>query len=485
MGKSTDVKDDWNDLLAVFDDEGIIPDMETQELSETIRSLMQAALELNIEDVENNDNELLNLLLDDDYLLEELVDKLALVSMTEQLDDGEITAEAREKVFLAFLDTFFELSKIINSLGGFAKGRLQAALDLLDDFEKRFFPLTTKIDTENAEAFKELITDEFYDDILVGRKRAIGALRHIGEDMYAAGAIVYSVYVSENLEAPLIRIHWINVMEDLRGQGIGNMLMGRVVGLASQNEGSAVTVNIPVYNDGTEENEKQEILKNLMISWNFVFELSVGERFAVRIADLEKNEYIDNPGRDAKSLYDLGMKGPELLNEFFKKNTKIINKEISSLPYGFFDPYVSCVTLSEGKIDSVLLLHRYTKGDYRYELLRCKGGFDSPDVEKLFRYAYRMSEDLGDHNGILFGTFESEEGYEIITEILPFSHLSMVYSGILKPPSYDMSNEEWDELRKEAGLSDEKIPGDEDALDDETMTEEELRMLTSLLKGEK
>ena len=483
MGKSKEEKDDWNDLLAVFNEEESVPDMETQELAENIRSLMQAALDLNLEDVENNDSELLNVLLDDDYLLEELVDKLALVSMTEQLDGGEITAEAREKVYLAFLDTYFELSKTLNSLGGFAKGRLQAALDLLDDFENRFFPLTTKIDADNAEAFKELITDEFYDDILVGRKRAIGALRHIGEDMYAAGAIVYSVYTSENLEAPLIRIHWINVSEDLRGQGIGNMLMGRVIGLALQNEGSAVTVNLPVYNDGTEENEKQEILKNLMVSWNFAFELSVGERFAVRIADLKKNEYIDNPDSDAISLYDLGGKGPELLNEYFKKNKKIIDKEVSSLPYEFFDPYVSCVILSEGKISSVLLLHRYTKGDYRYELLRCKGGFDSPDVEKLFRYAYRMAEDLGDHNGTLFGTFESEEGYETITEILPFSHLSMVYSGLLKPPSYDMSNEEWDELRKEAGLSDEKLPGDEDALDDETMTDEELHKMIKLLGG--
>lgn len=481
MNKKESSKNEWVELLNVLDENEHDVNDETAALTDAIRSLMQTVLEKSSEDAENNDNELINVLLDDDYLLEELVDRLALVSMSEQFMDGEITDEAREKVYLGFFDTFFELSKTINPLGGFDKGRLQAALSLLADFEKRFFPLTTRINAGNAEAFRELIPDEHYDDIIAGNKRAIGALRHIEEDTYAAGAIVYSVLTPEELDAPLIRIEWINVREEFRSRGTGNMLMARVAGLAFQNEGTVLSVCLPVYSADAEELEDQEVLKNFLESWKFEFEMSTGEFFTIRLADLKDNEYLGRKNRDAISLNDLGDKGPELLKRFFRERAHDADERVMKLPYGFFDPDVSSVIVSDGKIRSVFLVHRFENGNYRYELLRCSGGYDSTDLEKLLGHSYETAAGRGVDDFVITGSFESEEGYDAIAELIPDAHMAMTFYGILKEPAYEVSNEEWDELRHEAGLSDDKIPQDEDALDDETISRNEIKILKSFL----
>ncbi len=77
-------------------------------------------------------------------------------------------------------------------------------------------PVTTKITEDNAEVFKNMIPDEQYDDILIGRKYALGALRHFREERYAAGVIVCSIHTTDEPDAPVICIDWINVEEVFR-----------------------------------------------------------------------------------------------------------------------------------------------------------------------------------------------------------------------------------------------------------------------------
>ena len=481
MSKEKSIKNDWEELLAALPDTDYEIDGDTLELSEAIRDFWQDVISAHDADPLNNENELINILLDDDYLLDELVDKLALVGLSERYEDGEITDEAREKIYLTFLDTFFELSKTVNPLGGFDKGRLLAALDLLKYFEERFFPVTTKITEENAEVFNNMIPDEHYDDILAGRKHALGALRYLREERYAAGVIVYSIFTSDVLEAPMINIDWVNVEDVFRQKGVGNMLMARVIGLAAQNEESVVSVNLPICMDKADP--ERDILENFLDSWKFEFEMTTGEKFVIRIEDVAGNKDIDAPSKDAVSLHSLGKDGAKLVKAYFKSRNIYEENEIAALPYAFFDPFSSCAVLSGGKIRSLFLLHRFESGDYRYEYIGCEGGFESRDFVDLLRFAYKAAVFVGDDNKVISGTFDCEEGYEALAEILPGAHVGMTLFGLLKPPAVEISNDEWDALRREAGLSDDKIPGDEDALDDETVTDEEIEAMKAFLTG--
>ena len=482
MAKKKNEKSEWDELLAALPDTGNELDRDTLELADAIRDFWQDVIAAHEEDTLNNEKELINVLLDDDYLLDELVDKLALVGLSERYEEGEITDEAREKIYMTFLDTFFELSKTINPLGGFDKGRLFAALDLLKDFEKRYFPVTTKITEDNAEVFKNMIPDEHYDDILAGRKYALGALRHLREECYAAGVIVYSILPADVLDSPMISIDWINVEEVFREKGVGNMLMASVIGLAAQNEESVVSVSLPIFMDKADP--ERDILENFLESWKFEFEMSTGENFVILIKDIEGNKDIDAPSRDAVSLHSLGKNGAKLVKEYFKRRNIYEENEIAALPYSFFDPFSSCAVISDGKIRSLFLLHRFESGDYRYEYIGCKDGFESHDFVDMLRFAYKAAVFVGDDNKAISGTFDCEEGYEALAEILPGAHVGLTLFGLLQPPEIELDNDTWDELRREAGLSDEKIPGEEDALDDETITDEDFKAINDLLTGE-
>ena len=58
-------------------------------------------------------------------------------------------------------------------------------------------------------------------------------------------------------------------------------------------------------------------------------------------------------------------------------------------------------------------------------------------------------------------------------------------TGYLIPQKNVVTEENWDQLRKQAGLSDEKIPEEEFALSDEVMTDEEYNTLKEFLTGRK
>ena len=79
------------------------------------------------------------------------------------------------------------------------------------------------------------------------------------------------------------------------------------------------------------------------------------------------------------------------------------------------------------------------------------------------------------------GDFDSMEGRDLIAKTIPDIHIPMVFSGILVPPESEVTSEMWDELRAEAGLSDDKLPGDEESNTD--FTDEDLDKLRDLLAG--
>ena len=61
---------------------------------------------------------------------------------------------------------------------------------------------------------------------------------------------------------------------------------------------------------------------------------------------------------------------------------------------------------------------------------------------------------------MIFGAFDSEEGREAVTALLPELNMPVFFSGFLRSPEEAISTELWDEMRRDAGFSDEKIPDD-------------------------
>lgn len=454
----------WEQLLM---DESL--DGETEALTEEVREIMNVLLDAYIMDEEYEDN-LRNILEDDDYLTEELIDKIALLNFVEAAPEGEFSKEEIEHAYLSVVDSFFELSKLISPLNGFGKDRLEAGLSLIRQFEERYWPVSTRIVPENVDAFSELISIEHYEDILAGRKRAIGALRHIGNAVYAAGAVCYSVY-EEPDDDPLIHIDWVMVDESLREQGIGNFLMAQLVEAVN---GATISVELPVRQaDNGEELRELDVTENFFDSWKFGFSMNYGSQFVIKLTDVGESEVIkrgkDSIKKDVKSLRELGNEGADMLRVFFKKRNQSYDADIAALPYDYYDPDVSCVTLLDKDISSILLFHRFEDGDYRYEVFRCMDEKYISNLPRLISYAYEAAADKEDGDHIISGAFDSEEGYDIAGKLIPNARVPMAYRGILYPPEEVITSEEWGELRLKAGFSNDKIP--EDELHDEGISE--------------
>lgn len=422
------------------------------------------------------DNDPLNILTEDEYLLEELADKLSLVSLIE-MSDEELSPEQAEAPYLSLLDTVFETAKVVNPLAGFGRDRLEAGLGILRDFEKRYWPLITRVSSNNAQVFRSIIPGDNYDDIFEGRKMALGAVRHKEDEMYVAGVVVFEIKSIPQDEAKDIRIDWLYVSERYRKSGVGNMLMAEVAGYALQFEGSSISLdmNIPVLKSD-DENEDFAVLENFLDSWKFGFSVRTGNEFYLKLSDLKDNKYLKGSTESACSLADLGMGGRDMLKRFFKSLNHSYDTDMMNTGYSFFDPKVSCVIVRDKSIRAMLLFHRLANGNYRYEIMRSQSGNDPTEIIKLIRYSYGAAIDMKAEDAMVYGSFESDEGFLSVKKMFPTAWMPMKYHGVLSLPgrSEVISSEQWGLLRQEAGFSDDKIPqgmpGDEEYSQDRMNT---------------
>ena len=417
---------------------------------------------------DEEENDIMTMLVEDDYLLEELSDKLALVNMIEMSGEG-MTPEQKETAYLSLMDTCFETAKVLNPLAGFGRDRLEAGLGILRSFEKKYWPLVSRVTKNNAQAFRSLIPAEHYDDILEGRKKALGAVRHKGNSMVVAGVAVFSINTISGTAANDIRLEWIYVADVYKKTGVGNMLMAELAGYAIQAEGSIITLNMNVTELKEEKDrERFAVLENFLDSWKFVFSLRTGNNFYLNVTDIKDSEYMNGPTDGVKSLRELGVGGEMMLKRFFKTLNNSYDVELVNTSYSFFDKDVSCVVMDNMTVKAVLLFHRQERGNYRFETVRSLPNCDPGAILKLIRFAGGAALKCDGEKSMLHGKFESDEGFAIMRKLFPGTRTMMQYRGELSAPLRKdiISSKQWDILRKEAGLSDEKIPTGEPEAED-------------------
>ena len=430
---------------------------------------------------DNYENSIMGLLTEDDYLLEELTDKLAMANLIEL--DEETDLYVTERTYLSLIDTCFETAKILNPMDGLGRDRLEAGLGILDGFEKEYWPLLTGITAENAEAFYDLIPDEHYDDILEGRKNAIGAVRLENGKATTAGVAVYSI---QEDTATYLKLDWIYVAEDLRQHGVGNMLMAKLLETAFtfENCTPVLDINMPGITEDEDKDKDKEafaVLANFLDSWKFDFDVDTGTNFFFRVSDKENNAFLKGTTSGVKSLTEMGADAEKLVKSFINKLDSDYDETIKETSFSFFDPDVSCGIVEDGELTAILLLHKYKNNDYRYEALRFSQGYDTEAFKKLVRYAYCAMLRKADTESIVFGEFESMEGFEMVKEVFPAVRTMLLFHGELRAPMPEevITSEQWDELRQKAGFSDDKLP--EGDISEEDFSKENMDKLAAFL----
>lgn len=456
--------------------EDIPVDEETLSMSLKMHDVLNSMLDAYITDDMYEDN-LRNILEEDEYLTQELVDKICFLNVIEGSPRGTFSKEEIEHVYLSIIDSFFELSKEISPLAGFGKDRLLAGLDIIKEFEKDHWPLSTQITKENTSAFSELIPMEHFEDIVAGRKHAIGALRCVGDEMYAAGVIVYSAF-DEDGDSPSINVDWIETHESLRARGVANFLMALLLEIAyfSDDNVYELTVSIPVsIADNEEELQNIDAAENFFDSWKFGFLMSFRPDFVISFSDLKKSDVFPKRIRtidaNTKNLSELGRGAEILLSDFFSQVGSVSEGVVNPISFKSIDPDVSFVTILDGQIASAILFKKLQNGDYRFEGFFYKDKNRIMDLTRLLPALY-IAADKKERDFLITGRFRTEEGVEIATKMLPCLHVPMVYQGSMSIPKDYFSSDEWGKLREMAGFSNGLIP-DEELSEDEIAKQDE------------
>ena len=392
---------------------------------------------------------------EDDRLLAVLTEGKEEIQRVERED---APAKDIERAYTDFLNAYFKAAKLINPLGGFGKERMKKALEILRNFEAKHWPLVTRITPDNAKVYRDLIPDEHYDDIVVGRKRALGAIRMKAGRSRCAGVVIYRVDVQTITNAPVIKLDWIYVAEEFRRQGVANMLMAELTGLALQDDEAFISVNMNIPDASDKEKQEEfEALEGFIRSWNFRLSVDAGGAFYINLDLLKDNKYFKEPPEGVSSLGELGLSGREMIQRFFRQHNKDYDERMRVFAYehyDFFDPDVSCAIVTGGVITAIFLVHRYMSGNYRYEIMRFSHNTDPVIILQMLRHGYRRAVAKGDGNGMLFGGFESSEGYMTTAKLIPDTLILTRLTGVLLPPrsKETVSSTDWARLRKEAGF---------------------------------
>jgi GNAT superfamily N-acetyltransferase len=410
-----------------------------------------------IEDYEATAGDFETLLGEDHELLETLADELSLLAIAEaSKEDSDEYKETLEIAYLNVIDKCAQLSKTYHPLSEMGMDRLGIALSISDSYEGAYRPLMTQVTEENIDRFASFLTENLYDEIVFGHKKAIGALRYREDKAYAAGIAVYHFETGEVTVLPILRIDHIFVADPFRQQGVGNHLMARLFGFAAQYPECVVTVSYSPPEEPYEQAlEEMNVIEQYLDSWKFDFSMNYGDDYFIRIEDLKDSRDLDRGLNGVVSLESLKDLGEKMLKDFFEARKDSGDESASDLPYEYFDKNASCAVVKFGAITHLLLMHRYEDEGYRVLFW---GGDDEDEsvLPRLIRFSCRTLRTQNDPDAVISGTFTSEECVDIIKKAFPSATSSVTYDGILMKPrlSEDMTTEQWMELMKSIGLPD-------------------------------
>ena len=448
--------DSFKDFLDEIPEEAY-PEKEDEEVVKRAKE-METLLTEEVEEYERTEEDLETLLRKDHVLCKETMELWSFLTLSlAAKEDGEVSEETIETVYLSLVDKYAELSKIFHPLSEMGMDRLWAALSIAEKYEKEYRPLLTQVTANNVEKFGSLLPERFYDDILYDQKSAVGALRYLDGKAYAAGIAVYHFETGAVTELPILRIDHVFVEEDFRQHGVGNHLMARLLGFAAEYPECIVTVSYrPPAHPNEEEAEEEAVIENCLDSWKFDFSMNYGTDFYIRIDDLESNKQIDRGVNEVVSLSTLGEKGQTLVQSFFSAIKDGEDVKPAALPYDYFDPDLSCAILKDGVITHLLLIRSLQSGNMRVVFWESLERSEKEGLVKLLRFAYRTCRTKGKTDVMLSGTFTAEESAGLLQEVLPNAKMMLTFEGTLMKPrlSEDMTTEQWTQLRKLIGLPD-------------------------------
>lgn len=342
------------------------------------------ALGIDEKEVEKKKSELLKQLDINDFIDAHRHDMEMLSVIDEELDasvasfeSGKLNREEIESVYAMKILVLLHMARRFHPLSAYGKSMLSRAVECRLEFEKKVGPLVTAITEKNVELFLSSLTPDLAEDISVGRRQAIGALRTVGDTTYGVGAIVFYKEDSIVYEGGILRVEWLYVNPDFRERGVAHHLLGEVLKRTVDIGTTYATVSYPI------ENSFLSQLTYLFGTWQFEMETGITPEALIQIKDITNREKISALKKGVQSFASLDESACErLLKKTLRKFSYqgfLLNPKLMK---GYVDRKLSCFIGEVTDADGVLIAHRTPSGRCRMEYFNVVSGHDK-DIGRL------------------------------------------------------------------------------------------------------
>lgn len=349
--------------------------------------------------------------------------------------------EPVERIYGLKMSILESMARRFNPLSQYGRKLLAESVKCREEFEALIGPMITRITAGNIDLFKTVIPLSVKEDILSGRREALGALRTNKKTLYGVGAIVFHTEDSVFEENGSLKIDWLFVNNRFRGRAVSHFLIAELLNSAIKRGIEDITVEYP-----TDLSEKK-LLGYVFGTWNFELQTTISPDAIIRIGDITSFKEIKQFNKGPKAVSSVkGISGSRFIKEILKRRGIRDYLVGNALPEDYFDTDLSFYMGSETDVSAMLLTHRTVTGLVRVEYLYTKPGKEEESFNLIAAFLEKAVMTCQDED-FLYIPVESEEIGDFLEKICSKQMAQyLLYGTLNKPlPDLDISTEEIEE----------------------------------------
>ena len=377
--------------------------------------------------------------------------------IAQQKSEFGIEGMNREEIEISYalkMDLLYHLAFGIHPLTSYGKKCLFEATRVRHEFEETVGGYTTRITPKNISIFTPVLSEDMKEDIITGRREAIGAIRAKGIKTYGAGALVYYLDSDDTMEDSILRIEWLYVHPDFRGRRIADSLIAEVVYQMQKNSISAITASF-IVGDSWEP-----VMGNVFSHWKFMFGAQMEPDTIVRMADVKNLDEI-------LKFYEKYGKYAVPLSKMDNSNlTALLERELHRNKYRgylwgqtksptYFNRDLSCYMGNPGSPDGILMVHRIPSGTYRVEYMSI-GSMGAKPLPAMAGHLFGQSLNLPEADVVFDIPILMDEFDSLVEKLVPQQKGALLVTAVLSN-SFIRDDVDEDAIETLLSFSDEEL----------------------------
>jgi GNAT superfamily N-acetyltransferase len=370
--------------------------------------------------------------------LKKVEDRIEKAVMDYEKNDED--REPLEKVYDQKLRILYSMAGRFHPLSSYGRSMLKKARACRREFEASVGPLMTVITKNNIDLFRTVLSKDLCEDVLSGRRMALGAVRTRKGKTYGAAAISYYLDRVPSYDGPVLRIEWLYVHEKFRGCGQAVNLLGEVLAQAAELQVAAISAEFEA------EGESNYILGYMLGTLQFDLDTDLDPVALIRIGDITGHTKLASGKKGAEQApFEDEKNGALFLKKAFRRLG--YNGYMKKLPVSWFDGETSCFTGTPENVSGLLLSHKMPSGILRAEYEGLTGNRDDVAL-KLVSLFLAKATLVCDDDTIVMIPVESEEMGHYLESICSGQMGRYMVEGILDRPERDVDESAVNELMK-------------------------------------